>query len=100
MTPDAAPVLLEISQDSAAKKYQVRALRGYLRIARQLKQLPDDERVAMARQALKIAERDEERELALDVLKRCPSAESVELASSLVDDAALRDRAVETVIVC
>jgi HEAT repeat protein len=98
MTADAAPVLLEITKDPSNKKYHVRALRGYLRIARQLKQLPDAERIAMARVALEIAQRDEERELALDVLKRCPSAEGVELASSLLDDAALRDRAVETAI--
>jgi HEAT repeat protein len=98
MTPDAAPVLLEITKDPANKKYQVRALRGYLRIARQLKQLPDNERIAMARNALAIAQRPEERELALDVLKRCPSAEAVELASSLLDDKELRDRAVETAI--
>ena len=36
--------------------------------------------------------------LALDALKRCPSAESIKLASSLVDDAQVRDRAVETAI--
>ncbi len=97
MTADAAPVLLAITKDPTSKKYQVRALRGYLRIARQLK-LSDRERIAMARQAMEIAQRTEERELALDVLKRCPSPEGVELASSLLDDAALRDRAVETAI--
>jgi hypothetical protein len=52
----------------------------------------------MARNALAIAQRPEERELALDVLKRCPSAEAVELASSLLDDKEVRDRAVETAI--
>ncbi len=97
MTADAAPVLLDISKDPANDKYRVRALRGYLRIARQLS-LPDEERIEMCRQALEIAERPQERELALDVLKRCPSAESVELASSLLDDAELRDHAVEVAI--
>ena len=98
MTADAAPVLLEITKDPSSKKYHVRALRGYLRIARQLKQLPDGQRIAMAREALAIAQRPEERELALDVLKRCPSAEGVELASSLLDDKELRERAVETAV--
>jgi HEAT repeat protein len=98
MTADAAPVLLEITKDpSNDKKYKVRALRGYLRIARQLK-IPDDERIEMCRQALAIAERPDERGLALDALKQCPSAEAVELASSLLDDRELRDRAVETAI--
>jgi hypothetical protein len=99
MTADAAPVLLEITKDPANdKKYQVRALRGYLRIARQLKTLPDEERIAMARQALDIAERADERKLALQVLERCPSAESIKLASALVDDKEVRDQAVQTAI--
>jgi hypothetical protein len=95
MSPDAAPYLYRIA--SSNPRYKTRALRGYLRIARQLN-LPSDERLAMCRKALAIAERAEERELALDVMKRCPSAEAVELASSLLDDDELRDRAVETAI--
>ncbi len=97
MTADAAPVLLEISKDPSNDKYRVRALRGYLRIARQL-DLPDDQRIEMCRQAIAIAERPEERGLALDALKRCPSAAAVELASALLDDKEIRDRAVETAI--
>jgi HEAT repeat protein len=97
MTVDAAPVLMEISKSSSPDKYRVRALRGYLRLARQLK-MPDAERLEMCRQALAVAERNEERELVLDALKRCPSAESVQLASSLLDDAQARDRAVEVAI--
>ena len=79
------------------EKYRVRALRGYLRIARQQK-LPDAERLAMCRQALKLADRDEERALVLDALKRCPSAESIELASSLLDDKGVHEHAVETAV--
>ncbi len=97
MTVDAAPVLMEISKSSSPDKFRVRALRGYLRLARQLK-MSDAARLEMCRQALAVAERDEERALALDALKRCPSAESVKLASSLLDDAQVRDRAVEVAI--
>lgn len=96
MTPDAAAPLYAIAS-SKDHKYKTRALRGYLRIARQLN-LPDAWRLAMCRKALAIAERAEERELALEAMKRCPSAEAVELASSLLDDAELRDRAVETAV--
>jgi HEAT repeat protein len=98
MTPDAAPVLLRIAKDSSPQnKYQTRALRGYLRIARQLN-LPDDQRIEMCRAALKLAVRPEERKLALEALKKCPSAESVKLASSLFDDEQTRDSAVEVAI--
>ncbi len=95
MTADAAGPLYEIA--SSDYEYKTRALRGYLRIARQLN-LPDSERLAMCRKALEIAERPQERELALDAMKRSPSAEAIELASSLMDDRQVRDRAVETAI--
>jgi HEAT repeat protein len=95
MTADAATPLYEIA--SSDHKHKRRALRGYLRIARQL-ELPDAERLEMCRKALAIAERDEERALALEAMKRCPSAESIQLASSLVDDSELRDRAVEAAV--
>jgi HEAT repeat protein len=95
MTADAAPRLYGIA--STDHPYKTRALRGYLRIARQL-DIPASQRLDMCRKALAIAERSAERSLALDAMKRCPSAESVELATSLVDDAELRDRAVETAI--
>jgi len=97
MTADAAPVLLEITKSSSADKYRVRALRGYLRIARQQK-MADEERMAMCREALAVAQRNEERELILDALKRCPSAESVAMASAMIDDAKTRDRAVEVAV--
>ncbi len=97
MTTGAGPVLLEVTKSPIADKYRVRALRGYLRIARQQK-MPDAERIEMVRQGLALAKRSEERELALDALKRCPSAESIQLASALLDDSGVRDRAVETAI--
>jgi HEAT repeat protein len=95
MTADAAPHLLEIA--SADHKFKVRALRGYLRIARQLN-MTDAQRLAMCRKALAVAERADERQLALEAMKRCESAEAVELASSLLSDEQLRDRAVEAAI--
>ena len=97
MTADAAPVLLEITKNPTADKFKVRAVRGYLRIARQQK-MPDADRLRMFHEGLAISERLEERQLALDILKRCPSAESVQLASSFLDDQQLRPHAVETAI--
>lgn len=66
-TPDAAPALLQIARTE--HPYRIRALRGYLRIARQLK-MSDQQRIEMARAALDIAERPQERELAVEVLER------------------------------
>jgi hypothetical protein len=95
MTADAAPQLYEIA--SSDHRYKTRALRGYLRIARQL-DIPDAERLEMCRKALAIAERAEERTLALEAMKRCPSADSIKLATALLDDAEVRQRAVEAAI--
>ncbi len=76
MTADVAPVLLDLAKTSAEAKYKIRALRGYLRIARQLN-LPLAQRTAMAREALKIAQRNDEKKLVLEVLRRYPSAEGL-----------------------
>lgn len=97
MTADAAPVLLEIAKSPEQDKFQGRALRGYLRIARQQK-MPDAERLAMFREGMELSKRAEDRQLTLDILKRCPSAETVQLASSYMDDKQLRQHAVETAI--
>ena len=65
MTPDAGPQLLELSKTLAEPKYKVRALRGYIRIARQLNMTPA-ERLAMCRAALAAAQRREEKSLAVE----------------------------------
>lgn len=77
MSAEAGPALLELAKGSG--RYQVRALRGYIRIARQL-DMPPAERLGMTRQAMAVANRDEERRLVLDVLTRVPSPQSLNQA--------------------
>lgn len=79
MTADAAPVLLEQAKVSSADKYQVRALRGYIRIARQF-QLPAAQRAEMCKQALDAANRPEEQALVMTVLERYPCMEALKVA--------------------
>ncbi|MCH2115112.1 MAG: HEAT repeat domain-containing protein [Pirellulales bacterium] len=81
MTPRAAPVLLELAQPTADQKYRIRALRGYLRIARQMKRT-DAQRAEMCEQALKVAARDDERLLALKVLEIHPSMDTLVVAAT------------------
>ncbi|MCI0491586.1 MAG: HEAT repeat domain-containing protein [Planctomycetes bacterium] len=95
ITPDAAPVLYRIA--ASDHKFKGRALRGYLRIARQLN-LPDAERVAICRQASEIAERAEERRLILEIIERFPTAEGLDLAIAMLADAELRAEAATTAI--
>ncbi len=97
MTPDAAPALLQMAHDAAEDRLRIRTLRGYLRIARQFV-VPDDTRLEMYHAAMDAALRDEERRLALDVLIRIPSAETLAEATKHLSNLALRDAAAEAAV--
>jgi HEAT repeat protein len=93
MTIDAAPVLLDLSK--ANGPYRGRALRGYLRIARQFT-MPEEERVQMCRDALDAARQPAEQKLVLEVLKRYPSAGTLKLAVKAMQLPGLKDDAAGT----
>ena len=78
MTADAAPVLLELAT-AREGAFRGRALRGYLRIARQFT-MPDDQRAAMCRAALAVAANDDERKLVVEILPRNPSQSMLDVA--------------------
>jgi HEAT repeat protein len=92
MSTDAAPVLLDLSKTAENNKYKIRALRGCIRIVGQFA-MPLDQRLAMCKEILAAAQRDDERKLVLGILGRNPSAESLALVAphlggTLKDDAA------------
>ncbi|MBX7074016.1 MAG: PBS lyase [Pirellulales bacterium] len=89
MTEDAAPVLLDLAKTIGEDKYKVRALRGYIRIARQFV-LPEEQRVEMCQQALAVAQQPAEKKLVLDVLKRYPSVATLKMAVAAMPDAELK----------
>lgn len=95
-SPDAAPALLELTK-AAGNKYKVRTLRGYIRIARQLN-VPTEQRIAMCRQALELADRDEDRILVLDTLGRYPSAESLAIVTANLDKSGLAATAAKSAV--
>jgi HEAT repeat protein len=97
MTPDAAPALLHLARNAANDGLKIRALRGYLRIARQFV-VPDAERLAMYQTAMKTALRDEERRLAIDVLIRIPSPQTLTEATGHLSNPALRDSAANAAV--
>jgi hypothetical protein len=92
MEVDAAPLLLELAKNAKGEKYQVRALRSYIRLARQFK-MSDAERAAMCEAALKAAQRDDERELVFAVLERYPNADSLRVAKAAAKQPELKERA-------
>jgi HEAT repeat protein len=79
MTADAAPVLLELATAEPGGKFKTRALKGYIRIARQFV-LPDAERAAMCRKALAAATAEADRKAVLEILERYPSTATLAVA--------------------
>ena len=84
MTADAAPSLLELAKSHPNEKFRGRALRGYLRIARQMG-LPPERQLAMCLEAWPLAQRDKERKLILDLWKQLPPPVTASAALPLFD---------------
>ena len=97
MTPDAGPVLLELAKTLDDEKYKVRAMRGYIRIPRQLG-ISDQEKLAMFKLALSTAWRDAEKKLVLDSLARVRSPQSLAIAVEQLDNPALAEHASEAAL--
>lgn len=76
---DAAPSLLYLAANAPADKYKVRALRGYIGLARKFP-MPETERAAMCRKALDVSSRADEQQLVLEVLKIHPSTDGLNVA--------------------
>jgi HEAT repeat protein len=94
---DAAPVLLSLYNSTSDGRLKVRAIRAYIRIARQF-DMPADRRAAMCRTALEIAERDEDKRLVLEVLLRYPSEEMQSIAMEAAEVPALKEQALLVVM--
>lgn len=97
MSVDAGPVLLDLAKTASSEKYQVRAARGYIRLARQFV-MPDEDRVAMCKNALAIAPNVAERKLTLEVIQRYPSMGMLELAAKTAEDKELKNEATQVTL--
>ena len=97
MTADASADLLALAKSMPSEKLKIRALRGYLRLARQLN-LPPERRMAMYREALALATRGEEKRLAVDVLQRIPTSDSLALAVGHFRDPAVSEAACVVIV--
>jgi len=92
MTADAAPVLLGLSKSISEDKYRGRAIRGFIRIARQFK-LEQAERAKMAGEAYAAAKTAAERKLVLEVARRYPDMAMLQLAAKAGTDAEVKPEA-------
>jgi len=92
MSVDAAPVLLDLAKTASNDKYQVRALRGYIRLARQFA-MPDGQRAEMLQNALEASKRADEQKLVLAVVERYPNVDTLKVAVKATEVPALKDDA-------
>jgi HEAT repeat protein len=92
LNTDAGPVLLDLAKNEPTGKFRVRALRGYIRLARQFA-TSDRQRTEMCGEALLVASRPEEQRLVLQILERYPSAETLLLAIKAAKYPAVKDEA-------
>lgn len=93
MTIDAAPILLDLSQTAPAEKFQIRAMRAYIKVVRQFA-IPDENlRIQMCEKAFNACHRTAEQKLVLDVLKRYPNVPNMKLAIKAAQIAELKDDA-------
>lgn len=97
MTADVAPVLLDLSKTAPGEKYQVRAMRGYLRVARQFV-MPEAERLVMCQKAFDAAQQTAEKRLVLDILKQYSSVETLKMAINVAKVPELKDEATQAAL--
>ena len=95
---DAAPVLLDLAKTAPEARFQIRALRGYLGLARKFA-MPESQRAEMCQVAIDAANRSAEKELALEVLQLHPSNEGLMLAIATMKDSELKEQATRAALV-
>ena len=94
---DAAPVLIDLAKTSQSEKYHIRALRGYIGLARRFA-MPDQQRAEMCQLALGASRRPDEQKLVLEVAKLHPSVETLQTAVSATEIPGLKDEATATAL--
>ena len=89
--------MFDLAKTPTNNTYKIRALRAYLRIARQLNMRPD-ERMTVCRNTLGIPKRSDHNMLVFEVLRRYPTPEGLGLAVSLFGNKDLQEQACSTIV--
>jgi HEAT repeat protein len=98
-TIDAAPVLLDLAKTAPSDKYHVRAVRGYISLARRFATLPEPQRLEICQNTLDVSRYPADKRLVLDVLKLYPTVESLRLAVKASQIADLKEDALDAALV-
>jgi HEAT repeat protein len=98
MTIDAAPVLLDLAKTAPAEKFQIRAMRGYIKAARQF-QMSEADRIEMCQRATEASVRTAEKKLVVEILRRYPNIETLKMAVQASKNPELKDDASQAALV-
>ena len=96
-TADAASDLLDLAKVAGNPTDKMICLRGYLRLAGQ-SEVPLDKRLAMCREAVPLAQQDEEKKLLLAALGSIVSVEAVDLITPFLDNSGTKEEAVTGIV--
>lgn len=96
-TADAASDLLEMAQTAPGDTTKIAALRGYINLIRD-PALAVENKLAIARQAGQLVQRDEEKKLLLGALAEAPAAEALAMAVTSLDNPATQNEAMLAVL--
>jgi len=91
-TTDAAADLADLAKSAANPTHKVLALRGYVRLIG-IGDLPADRRLALCKEAMGMAQRDDEKKLVLAGLGEIPHADALKMAESCLENKAVRAEA-------
>jgi hypothetical protein len=91
-TPDVLPVLTDLVKTPPTKTIKILALRGFVRLVPQ-QDAPDATKVNALKNAMREAERNEEKQLVLSALGNVPSADALALVTPHLDDPVLKEEA-------
>ena len=91
-TPDALPLVAELLKSPPSKTIKVLALRGFVRLVPQ-QDAPDAKKLESLKDAMALAERNEEKRLVLSALGNVPTADALALVASHLEDPVLKEEA-------
>ncbi|MCL2347223.1 MAG: HEAT repeat domain-containing protein [Planctomycetaceae bacterium] len=94
---DVADALLKIAKESSENRYKNRAIRGYIRLARQFN-MSEEDRIAICKNVFDVATRDDDKVLIFDVIRRNPTEKMLVYAATFFDNDTLREKAFEAAV--
>ncbi len=91
-TPDALPLVAELIKTAPTKTIKILALRGFVRLVPQ-QDAPDAKKLDSLKEAMALADRNEEKRLVLSALGNVPTVDALALVTSHLDNPALKEEA-------